>query len=401
MSGIATGALGTAAIIGGALSAIGGIFGASSAKRRRRAAAREKRALNAKITNLENSRQAIINPYAGAKDLSSLASDLSGSMSNPFASLGVATQAAEMQIEEADIALANTLDTLRATGASAGGATALAQAALKSKKGVSASIEVQEAQNEKLRAEGRQQLQQQKIAEQRRLQGIQIGEGQRMQQADASGKQFMFGAQETRETGKLDRLSAQLGGAQARESQAASDQTAAITGAIGGLTSIAGSYMSGLASTAGPAGTGSGGGGADTSQVWNGSKASSSTCFVVGTKVLVLNNELKNIEDFKINDRVVTGSGIIGIVKKQITHEINDVIPIYVKGEIETTDKHPLFVNNTWTNAKKLNWDYEFRFIDKLYNLEIDAQDPTYIVNNVIASGKIDFLVNDKKIKQI
>ncbi len=244
MSGISTEELGTPAIIGGALSAIGGIFGASSAKRRRRAAAREKRALNAKITNLENSRQAIINPYAGAKDLSSLASDLSGSMSNPFASLGVATQAAEMQIEEADIALANTLDTLRATGASAGGATALAQAALKSKKGVSANIEQQEAQNEKLRAEGRPQLQQQKIAEQRRLQGIQIGEGQRMQQADAAGKQFMFGAKETREAAKLDRLSAQLSGSQAREAQAASDQTGAITGAIGGLTSIAGSYMS-------------------------------------------------------------------------------------------------------------------------------------------------------------
>ena len=58
---------------------------------------------------------------------------------------------AEMQIEEADIALANTLDTLRATGAGAGGATALAQAALQSKKGVAASIEQQESQNEKLR----------------------------------------------------------------------------------------------------------------------------------------------------------------------------------------------------------------------------------------------------------
>ena len=79
-------------------------------------------------------------------------------------SLGVATQAAEMQIEEADIALANTLDTLRATGASAGGATALAQAALQSKKGVSASIEQQEAQNEKLRAQGESQLEQIKNA---------------------------------------------------------------------------------------------------------------------------------------------------------------------------------------------------------------------------------------------
>ncbi len=233
-----------AAAAGATVSIIGGLIGGGKAKRARRAAAAEKKKQERKLARLEANRQAIINPYAGTKDLSSMAQDLSGTISNPYASLGVATQAAEMQVEEADIALANTLDTLRATGASAGGATALAQAALKSKKGVSANIEQQEAQNEKLRAEGRQQLQQQKIAEQRRLQGIQIGEGQRMQQADAAGKQFMFGAKETREAAKLDRLSAQLSGSQAREAQAASDQTGAITGAIGGLTSIAGSYMS-------------------------------------------------------------------------------------------------------------------------------------------------------------
>ena len=93
------------------------------------------------------------------------------------------TQAAEIQMEQTDIALANTLDTLRATGASAGGATALAQAALQSKKGIAASIESQEAQNEKLRAQGEQQLQQQKISEQQRLQGIEISEGQRIQNA--------------------------------------------------------------------------------------------------------------------------------------------------------------------------------------------------------------------------
>ena len=243
MGGIATGAL-----IAGGVSAlgsiVGGIFGASKAKRRRREAAREKKRLQGKLTSLENSRQAIINPYAGAKDLSSLANDLSTQMSNPFASLGVATQAAEMQIEEADIALANTLDTLRSTGASAGGATALAQAALQSKKGVSANIEQQESQNEKLRAQGEQQLQNMKISEQQRLQGIQISEGQRMQQADAAGKQFMFGAKETREAAKLDRVSAQLSGAQARQMQAASDQTGAITSTLGSLTSLGGSYMS-------------------------------------------------------------------------------------------------------------------------------------------------------------
>ena len=143
-------------------------------------------------------------------DLSSLATDLSNQMSNPFANLSVATQAAEMEIEQADISLANTLDTIRATGASAGGATALAQAALASKKGVSASIEQQEAQNEKLRAQGEQQLEQQRVAEQRRLQGIQIGEGQRMQGLDAAGQQFMFGAQENREMQQLNRVSTSI-----------------------------------------------------------------------------------------------------------------------------------------------------------------------------------------------
>ena len=83
------------------------------------------------------------------------------SVQNPFANLGVATRAAEIQAEEADIALANTLETARATGLGSGGATALAQAAARSKKDIAASIETQEAQNNRLRAQGEQQKQQQ------------------------------------------------------------------------------------------------------------------------------------------------------------------------------------------------------------------------------------------------
>lgn len=92
------------------------------------------------IESLLNNRQSIDNPY---KDIE-----------NPYKNLPVATQAARMQAEQADISLANTLDTLRATGAAAGGATALAQAALKSKQGVAASIEKQEATNARLQAKG-------------------------------------------------------------------------------------------------------------------------------------------------------------------------------------------------------------------------------------------------------
>ena len=143
-----------------------------------------------------------------------------------------------MQVEEADIALANTLDTLRATGASAGGATALAQAALQSKKGVAASIEQQEAANEKLRAQGEQYLQQAQIQEQRRLQNVDIQEGRRTQQADAMGKTFMFNAQERREDSKIGYTRQQITGAQQRETAAYNQGTKAMMGAIGGLTQI-------------------------------------------------------------------------------------------------------------------------------------------------------------------
>ena len=228
----------------GAAAAIGStVSGISSANKQRRSAQRDKDRAQREIDSLKKSRQSVVNPYAGVVDLSSMAKDLSGQMSNPFASLGVATSAAEIQIEEADIALANTLDTLRATGASAGGATALAQAALQSKKGVAASIEQQEARNEEMKARGDQALQQQKISEQQRLQNISISEGQRVQTADAAGKQFVFQTQEDRTNADLDRASGQQ--TQARQSIA--DANAAKASAIGGglsaLGSVAGSVI--------------------------------------------------------------------------------------------------------------------------------------------------------------
>lgn len=99
----------------------------------------------------------IMNNRAPVYDASDKIRDMKSMVVNPYANLGVATQAAEMQIEQSDIALANTLDAVRASGFGAGGATALAQAATRSKQGVSATIEQQESQNEKLRAEGEQQ----------------------------------------------------------------------------------------------------------------------------------------------------------------------------------------------------------------------------------------------------
>ena len=215
-----------AAVIGGAASAIGGLIGAAAARKAKRRAARRVRKLNAKLENLEENRQEIINPYDNVESLAD-------NMSNPFTQLGVATQATAMQVEQTDIALANSLDQLRQTGGGAGGATALAQAALQSKKGVAADIESQEKANDDKRIQGEATLQRQQIAEEKR-----------MQEVDVMGQKFVYNETEEREQQQLDRVSGQLAQAQGQQAQAAKDQTAAITGAIGSMAGVAGSYFS-------------------------------------------------------------------------------------------------------------------------------------------------------------
>ena len=204
------------AVIGGGFSMVAGIMGQKAAKKREQKAAQERLVLQSKLNNLEANRQDIVNPFQ----------DMSAMISNPFANLSVATKAAEMKIEEADISLASTLDTLRATGASAGGATALAQAALRSKKGVAASIEMQEKQNEDKRAAGEKQKQ-----------DALMREGQRVQQGEA----WEFGQREQREMQQLDRTASLLGASKQAEAQAQMDGTQAMTGMLGTLGGIAGS----------------------------------------------------------------------------------------------------------------------------------------------------------------
>jgi hypothetical protein len=233
-----------AAVAGAVVSGVGAAVGANQAKQAGKRAGRAKRSAQAELDALKEGRQKIINPWESTTDLSSLAADLSGDMSNPFTTLGVATQAAEIQMEQTDIALANTLDTLRATGASAGGATALAQAALASKKGVAASIESQEANNDKLRAQGEQNLQSRKTAEKQRQQSIAVSEGQRVQSADAAGKQFEFQAEENRTNADMDRAAAKISQASAQQAQANQARSNAIAGGISAVGGMATSLIS-------------------------------------------------------------------------------------------------------------------------------------------------------------
>ena len=234
----------TAAIAGGAVSLIGGAVSANQAKKGGDRAARAAQRARDEMARIKNDRIQITNPYAGNTNLSNLATDLSDMISNPFNSLGVATQSAKIQMEQSDIALSNALETLTTTGASAGGATALAQAALASKKGVSANLEQQEAQNQKLKAQGQQQMEKLAMSEAQRIQGVQISEGQRMQQGEAAGQQFVMGMTEARSNADLDYAAGQESQAMANQAAANQAQSAAWGGAISGALDFAGSVGS-------------------------------------------------------------------------------------------------------------------------------------------------------------
>ena len=200
---------------------VSSLFSGFGAQKRARRARAEREEYEAKIRKLESSRQDIIDPYAGVQDLSSM-------ITNPYANLQVATKAADIQAAQTDLSLATTLDTLLATGAGAGGATALAQAAARSKQGIAATIEQQEAQNARLRAQGEAQAQARRMAE-----------AQRLQQADVLGQQFMFTTREEREMTQLDRASAQAAGAARRAAAYSSQADRAFGGALGAFTGLA------------------------------------------------------------------------------------------------------------------------------------------------------------------
>jgi len=220
-----------------------GVKAASDAKKAKEEARSEKNRWETELEDLKDARQDIVNPYAGITDLSGLASDLSGKITNPFNNLQVSTAAAEMQAEEADISLANTLETMEATGMAAGGATALAMMALKSKKGIAATIESQEAKNAELRAGGEQAMIAQKTAATTRFQDLTIGQASREQDFAAKGEEYMFAVTEARTNADMARAAGMMDGyAEAEQNAAMAEvqawgQTAQSVGNIGGAFS--------------------------------------------------------------------------------------------------------------------------------------------------------------------
>lgn len=146
-----------AAIVAGATALVAGGVSAGVNNKKKKDAAEESAEREAEADAIRENRQPILNQ---ADDIRALQAQVN----NPYANLAVSTAAAEFEAEQTDMALANTLDAMASSGASAGGATALARAALQSKKGIAASIEQQETANAKQRAQGEDAANKQRIA---------------------------------------------------------------------------------------------------------------------------------------------------------------------------------------------------------------------------------------------
>ena len=182
----------------------------------------------AALDALVEDRPAFQNPYENM-------TNQFANLDNPYANLTVATEAFKMQAEQADQALANSLDVMMETGQAAGGATALAQAALQSKRGIAASIQAQETQNKAMAAEGEANVQKMKAEGAQRLDEMKA-------QGDIIAQQDAINFHEA----KMDRTAKLLDNAAQNEMDQRSARSAAIMGIGNAAVSGAGSIISGV-----------------------------------------------------------------------------------------------------------------------------------------------------------
>ena len=65
---------------------------------------------------------------------------------------------------------------------------------------------------------------------------------------------------------------------------------------------------------------------------------------------------------------------------------VDDTIPMYTNGKLTVTDGHPLWIDDKWQTADKLNWENEMMYIDNLYYLQTENN---YIVEEFTVSGML------------
>lgn len=181
---VAAGAATTVAVVGAAGAATNSAVKGGKNKRASRVASAQARREEKRLEQFEAMRQPVINQAGKLRALKS-------QVFNPAANMGVAMKASELQMEETDKALANTLDAISAGGPGAGNATALAQMAAVSKAQVAAGIESQEASNMQLRIAG-------ETTRQKALQDLET--------TALAEEVSAYGRQEERDLAKMDRM---------------------------------------------------------------------------------------------------------------------------------------------------------------------------------------------------
>jgi uncharacterized membrane protein YgcG len=152
------------------------------------------------------------------------------------------------------------------------------------------------------------------------------------------------------------------------------------------------------ASTGGSTSSGSGSSGSGGS----GGSGGSPLCFTGEARLQLANGSLVLLRDAQKGDRVWTGDGV-GTVTEALTHKVGGMMEVAVlstpHGALVGTTNHPVLVGSEWyeilaAHAAGLlpEVSFEQRFVDALYNLEIDGDAPgasahAYVVNGVVASG--------------
>lgn len=230
-------AVATSLVIAGAVAAAAGATTQGIAARRAKNETEDqnniKTTQQAALDSLVEERPTFQNPYENMTNQFE-------NLDNPYANLTVATEAFKMQAEQADQALANSLDVMMETGQAAGGATALAQAALQSKRGIAATIQAQETQNKSLAAEG-----------EMTTQKLEAEGAQRLDEMKAQGNILEQQDSINFHEAKMDRTAKLLDNAAQNEMDAKAARSAAIAGIGQSVVQGVGMIVPGMSSLGG------------------------------------------------------------------------------------------------------------------------------------------------------
>ena len=128
-------------------------------------------------------------------------------------------------------------------------------------------------------------------------------------------------------------------------------------------------------------------------------------CFTGEALLQLANGSLIALRDAREGDLLWTGKGV-GRVTAALAHEVDGVMPMAVVptkfGELVGTRSHPIHVGKgegVWREIGDAHAEgllpgvaFEERFVQTLYNLEVDGDSPgasahAYVVNGIVASG--------------